>query len=144
MFAPVNNDLLAATIAPEGGQEQVATMQNEEKIAVSTRVSSRGRNRKISSRMRKSVAQGLTSPSILGFEAVIKQQLDQIFPFEVSHNWFLQEEENMAQLVAYANEDVRDIVYYHEAINKPNAIKFAKAIIKKLMDMWTTVIEKLF
>ena len=42
----------------------------------------------------------------LGFEAVMQQQLDQIFLFEVSHDWYLQEEEDIAQLLAYASEDV--------------------------------------
>ena len=82
--------------------------------------------------MRESIAQCLTSPSILGFEAVIKQQLDQIFPFEVSCHWFLWEEENMAQMVAYASGDVGDIMCYHEAINQLYAIEFTKAIIKEI------------
>ena len=47
----------------------------------------------------------------MGFEAVTKQQLGQIFPFEVSHDFFLQEEENMAPLVAYASEDIGNISY---------------------------------
>ena len=87
---------------------------------------------------------GLDFSIILGFEAVVQQQLDQIFPFDVSHDWFLQGEENMAQLVAYASKDVGNIMYYHEAINHPDAIEFAKAIIMKLMDMWTKVIGNLF
>ena len=49
------------------------------------------------------MAQGLTSPSIMGFEAVVEQQLDNIFPFEVSHDWFLQEEEDMSLPVAYTS-----------------------------------------
>ena len=60
------------------------------------------------------------------------QQLDEIFLFKVSHDWFLQEVENMTQPVAYANEDVCDIMYYHEGMNQPDAIKFAKAIIKEI------------
>ena len=54
--------------------------------------------------MKESTEQGLKSPSILGFEAVMQQQLDQIYPFEVPHNWYLQEEEDMVQLLAHANE----------------------------------------
>ena len=73
--------------------------------------------RKVNSQMRESIVQGLTSPSILGVEAVFEQQLYQIFLFEVSIDWFLQEEENMAQPVAYASKDVGNIMYYHEAIN---------------------------
>ena len=38
----------------------------------------------------------------------------------------------MAQLVAYISKDVSNIMYYDETINKPNAIKFAKAIIKEI------------
>ena len=82
--------------------------------------------------MRESIAQGLTSPSIMGFEAVVKQQLDNIFLLEVSHDWFLQEEENMSQPVAYANKDIGNIIYYHEAVNQPDTIEFAKAIIKEI------------
>ena len=133
LFAPINDDLPAATIAPEGEQEPVATMQIEKEIAsVSIMVSSRGRTRTVSFQMRESMAQGLTSPSILGCEAVVKQQLDENFPFALSHNSFLQEEENMTQPVAYASKDISNIMFYHEAINQPDAIKFAKAIIKEI------------
>ena len=38
----------------------------------------------------------------------------------------------MLQLLAYASEDVSVIMYYHEAINEPNAIEFIKAAIKKV------------
>ena len=95
-------------------------------------MSSKGRTRKISSCLRESIAQGLTYPLILGFGAVVEQQLDEIFLFEVSHDWFLQEEENMSQPVTYNREDIGNILHYHEAINQPDAIKFAKAIINKI------------
>ena len=133
LFAPANDDVPEAITAPEWKQEPVAIMPDiEEIMPVRTMVSFKGRTRKTSNQMRESIAQGLTSPSILVFEAVVEQQLDEIFPFKVSHNWFLQEEENMAQPVAYASKDIGDIMYYHEAMNQPDAIKFAKAIIKEI------------
>ena len=82
--------------------------------------------------MRESIEQGQTSSSILDFEAVLQQPLDLIVPFKVSHDWYLQEEEDMTQTLAYASEDVGDIMYYHEAIIQPDAIKFAKAIIQEV------------
>ena len=81
--------------------------------------------------MRESIKQGLTSPLIMGFEVVVEQQLHNIFPFKVSHNWFLQEEENMSQPVAYVSEDISNVMHYHEAVNQPDSIEFAKAIIKE-------------
>ena len=81
--------------------------------------------------MRKSIAQGLMSQLILGFEAIMLQLFDNFFLLEVSHNWYHQAEENMAQLIAYASKEVGDIKYYHEAINQPDAIEFAIAIIKE-------------
>ena len=117
-----------------GEQEPVPIMQGIEEVApVSTTVNSRRRTRKISGHIRESIiAHGLTSPSILGLEAVIEQQLDEIFPFEVSHDWLLQEEENMAQLVAYASKDIDNIMYYHDAMSQPDAIEFARVIIKEI------------
>ena len=82
LFASANNDVPEAMTAPEGDQEPVAIVPEfNEVMPVNTMVSSRGRNRKISRQMRESIAQGLTSPLIMGFEAVVKQQLDNIFPF---------------------------------------------------------------
>ena len=101
LFVPTNNRVPEAITDPEGKQEPFVIVPDiEEVMPVSTMVNSRERTRKNSSRMRESIAQGLTSPLILSLEAVVKQQLDEIFPFKVSHNWFLQEEENMSPLVA--------------------------------------------
>ena len=120
-------------MAPEGEQQPVKIVPEIKEVAPgNTMVSSRERTRKISQRMRESIVQCLTSPSIMGFEAVVEQQLDNFFPFEVSHDWFLQEEENMSQPVAYTSKDISAIMYYHEAVNQPDAIEFVKAIIKEI------------
>ena len=76
--------------------------------------------------------QSETSLSILGFKSVMQQQLDHIFLFEVSHDWYLQEEENMAQLVACASKNIDNIIYYHKAINQLDPIKFMKAITTEI------------
>ena len=38
----------------------------------------------------------------------------------------------MSQPVAYTSKDVGNIMYYHEAVNQPDAIEFVKAIIKEI------------
>ena len=49
LFAPVDDDMLSATIAPEGDQVPVKTMLNiPETMPMSTMVSSRGRTKKVS------------------------------------------------------------------------------------------------
>ena len=68
LFAPANNDVPEAMMAPEREQEPVKIVPEiEEVMPVSITVSSRERTRKISHQMRESIAQGLTSPSIMGF-----------------------------------------------------------------------------
>ena len=62
----------------------------------------------------------------------MQQQLDYIFSFLLSHNWYLEEKEKMAQLLPYASEDVGDTIYCQEAINQPDALEFAKDIINMM------------
>ena len=38
----------------------------------------------------------------------------------------------MSQPITYASEDIGNVMYYHEAVNQPDAIEFAKAIIKEI------------
>ena len=72
VFAPVDDDLPSVPLAPEGEQLLVATTPTAQNtMSVNMMVSFRGRTRKVSSQMKESIEQGLTSPSILGFEAVM-------------------------------------------------------------------------
>ena len=75
--------------------------------------------------MCESMDQGLVLPTLLGYVAEGESLIGSAFPFETSHDSYLWMEEQMRQPLALMADEVGHVMYYHQAINQPDAWKFA-------------------
>jgi hypothetical protein len=101
--------------------------------------SSRGRPRKLSSRMMQSMQSGATMPSLflLGFAALSPHQMREEmevaeFLLEEAMDEQLETQERMRQPLAFLAAEVADIIYYHQCLHQPKASQLVEAIIKQI------------
>ena len=82
--------------------------------------------------MRKSIDQGLTLPTLLGYITEAEEFIENIFSFKVSHDSYLQMEDRMRQPLAFMADEVGDIMYYYQAMNQSDAWEFVRALVKEV------------
>ena len=61
-----------------------------------------------------------------------EELLYSIFPFELSHDLYLWMEKWLRQPLAFMVNEVGNVMYYHQAMNQPNAWEFAWALVKEV------------
>ena len=80
--------------------------------------------------------QGLVSPTLLGNATEADSLIDSAFLFEVLHDYYLWIKEQMRLLLGFMADDVGDVMYYHQAMNQPDAWNLPKHLSRKSMGMW--------
>ena len=82
--------------------------------------------------MHESMDQGLTLPVFLGYAAEVEEHIDNAFPFDLSHGSYLWMEEQVRKPLAFMADEVGDVMYYHQAMNQPDAWEFSQALVKEV------------
>ena len=82
--------------------------------------------------MCKSMDQGWVSSTLLGYAVEVESHIDSAFSFEVSHHSYLWMEEQMRQPLTFIADQAGDVMYYHQAMNQPNAWEFVQVFAKEV------------
>jgi hypothetical protein len=118
--------------APEGAINQ-EPLQND--VTPSAGVSNRGRVRRMSRAMQESVSQqsfyGTRSMHYMGNRAeALDLMTEEQYIRDHDHHLSLQEQ--MCHPVAFHTEMMGDNMYFHQAIQRPDASEFVKAVVKEI------------
>ena len=99
-------------------QRNQPTIDSQSTVNAGT--SSRKRIRKMTSKMREIMEQGLTSLTLMAMKA----------NFDELHDQDLDLQELMRNTMSFLSEMIGDTMYFHQAMNQPDADEFVKAIAK--------------
>ena len=113
----------------------IALESHDETIAPSAGTSSRGRARKMSKAMQDSVSQrsfyGKSGMHYMGNKAQTSNLEDAEEQYIKEHDEHLSLQERMRHPIAFHAEMMGDIMYFHQALQQPDAGEFVKAVIKE-------------
>ena len=99
-------------------------------------ISSRGQTRKLSHAMQDSISQhdfyGIPGMHYMGNRAITTAQQDAEIECFHEHDFHLELQERMRHPIAFHAEMMGDIMYFHQALQQPDAAEFVKALIKEV------------
>ena len=129
----LSGDSIATMQAPEG--ELMATVENVPDTPTAG-ISSRGRVRKMSRAMQDSVSQrdfyGNRGMHYMGNKATLSVTEEAEEQCILEHENHLSLQERMRHPIAFHAEMMGDIMYFHQALQQPDAGEFVKAVIKEI------------